>query len=485
MSNGAGANIGTQSISDNRLVGGAEMLRSFPCLDGVRAFAAFTVIAYHLTTVLIVIDPGAVPSLIVRHVATLDRFGVAIFFMLSGFLLYRPFVIAHLNGGSPPRAGAFWVRRGARIFPGYWFALIGSMLLGVAVFYQHDFTSYATAFGLLGSYHAYGVLSYGLVVAWTLVIEIAFYALLPAFAGFARLISGRSSKPARSSVLRSNLIVVTVLILIGMLSRYISIFVIGDWGGPSRTWFPIYNLGSWLPSFLDMFGLGMLLALASAWRETGGVNNRALRIFAERPWASWGIAGIMVIALGRAEMPLVPGLLNLERSTAFIRDELSIIAAFAIILPAVIPGVRLGALRRILASRPFFLCGTVAFGAYLWHLSLVILIERWSESLPLLKSAPVFVSMALIFTGVAAYVSYVLVESPSRSLATVATGGRRPEARRFRDWAVIDFQVHASRIEAFVLPRAETRRADSFIVMSTILCAAIFALFLPSLRGAI
>jgi hypothetical protein len=142
-------------------------------------------------------------------------------------------------------------------------------------------------------------------------------------------------------------------------------------------------------------------------------------------------------------------------------------------------------LRRILASRPFFLCGTVAFGAYLWHVSIVILVERWSETFPALRSAPVFVGIALLLTGVAAYVSYVLVESPFRSLATVATGGKRPGVKRLRDWAIIDFQVHASRIEAFVLPKAESRRGDSFIVFSTILLAAIFALSLPSLRGAI
>lgn len=482
MSNEVGAKIGDQSAADQPLIPSEEVLRSFPCLDGVRAFAASTVIAYHLTTVLLVIAPGAVPSVVVRHIATLDRFGVAIFFMLSGFLLYRPFVIAQLKGESAPRVVAFWVRRGARIFPGYWFALIGSMLLGVAVFNQPDLTSYAVGFGLLGSYHAYGVLSYGLVVAWTLVIEIAFYALLPAFAAIARSISGRSS---RSAVLRSNLVVVSALVLIGMLSRYISIFVVSDWGGPQTTWFPLYNLGSWLPSYLDMFGLGMLLALASAWRETGGANIRALRIFAERPWASWGIAAIMVIALGRAGMPRVPGLLYLERSSAFIRDELSIIAAFAIILPAAIPGVRLGSLRRILASRPFYLCGTVAFGAYLWHLSLVILIERWSEDFEALKSAPIFVAMALLLTGLAAYVSYVLVEAPFRSLATIATGGRRQPSKRLRDWAVIDSRAHASRIEGFVIPRTESKQSDVIIVLCVTICAAMFALYLPSLRGAL
>lgn len=460
-------------------------LRSFPCLDGVRAFAALTVIAFHLTPFLLVVAPGSVPSLFVRHIATLDRFGVVIFFMLSGFLLYRPFVIAQLDGERRPGVVAFWVRRGARIFPGYWFALIGSMLLGVAIFNQHDLPSFTIAFGLVGTYHAYGLFSYGLRVSWSLVVEVAFYALLPAFAGFARLISGRSSKPARSSVLRSNLIVVTVLILIGMLSRYISIFVIGDWGGPSRTWFPIYNLGAWLPSYLDMFGFGMLLAIASAWRETGGVNIRVLRIFAERPWASWIIAAVLVIALNRAGVPRGSGLWTLGPTTAFVRDEIAIIAAFAIILPATIPAMRLGLLRRILASRPFFYCGTAAFGAYLWHFSILILLERWSHSIAPLNSALPFTTLTLALTGFAAYVSYVLVEAPSRFLASRATGGKRSAPERLRDWFVIDFHTHASRIEEFILAKTEMRRSDSILVVITIGYAALFALFLPNLMGAL
>ncbi len=482
MSNAEGDVLVTQLDADSLPVIGGARLRSFPCLDGVRAFAALTVIAFHLTPFLLAVAPGSVPSLFVRHVATLDRFGVVIFFMLSGFLLYRPFVIAQLDGGRRPRAGAFWVRRGARIFPGYWFALVGSMLLGVAIFNSHDLPSYTVAFGLLGTYHAYGLFSYGLRITWSLIVEVAFYALLPGFGGIARLISGKAS---RSSVLRSNLVVVIVLIVIGMLSRYISIFVISDWSGPATTWFPLYNLGAWLPSYLDMFAFGMLLAIASAWRETGGVNIRAVRIFAERPWASWSIAAVMVIALGRAGMTKGPGFWSLGPSSAFIREEIAIIAAFAILLPAVIPGMRLGLLRRILASKPFFFCGTVAYGAYLWHFSILILIERWSQSISTLNSAIPFAALVLLLTGVAAYVSYVLVEAPSRHLAIRATGGSRSAPRRLRDWAVIDFQTHASLIDEFIVAKTEMRRSDSILVVTAIGCAALFALFLPSLMGAL
>jgi peptidoglycan/LPS O-acetylase OafA/YrhL len=175
---------------------------SFPCLDGVRALAAMTVIAYHLCMSILIIDPGALPPVIVRHIAALDRFGVAIFFMLSGFLLYRPYVLAQLRGRPAPRPIDFWIRRGARIMPGYWFALAGAMVLGVAVFTRPSAGDYLTAVALLQNYRAYGVLSFGLVVAWTLVIEVAFYALMPGFAAIsARL--GRAGD--RAAVLRANM----------------------------------------------------------------------------------------------------------------------------------------------------------------------------------------------------------------------------------------------------------------------------------------
>ena len=37
--------------------------------------------------------------------------GVAVFFVISGFLLYRPFVAARLEGRERPSAGRFWWRR--------------------------------------------------------------------------------------------------------------------------------------------------------------------------------------------------------------------------------------------------------------------------------------------------------------------------------------------------------------------------------------
>lgn len=455
---------------------------SFPCLDGVRALAAMTVIAYHLCMSILIIDPDVLPVVVVRHIAALDRFGVAIFFMLSGFLLYRPYVLAQLRGRPSPRAVDFWIRRGARIMPGYWFALVGAMVLGVAVFTRPTVGSYVTAVGLLQNYRAYGVLSFGLVVAWTLVIEVAFYALLPGFAA----ITGRLSRPGdRGAVLRGNVIVLATLIVVGVVTRYVALFVVGASSPPSRTWFPISNLNMWLPAYLDMFALGMVLALVCAWRETGGGVPRALMAFARRPWAAWLVVGIMIVALGRAGMPKVPGVLVIGPTTLFIRDELSIIAAFAFVLPGAIPGPRPGGVRRLLAWRPIVVFGTIAFGVYLWQLPIIDVVDRWRRDASALDSALPFTIAAVGITLIAAYVSYVAVEFPARGLAMRVTG-RRPAPRADRwSWARIDTSEHVEGITRFVWTDEPVRTGEWVIVAGVILAAAMVAAALPAVRAAL
>lgn len=455
---------------------------SFPCLDGVRALAAMTVIAYHLCMSILIIDPGTLPPVLVRHIAALDRFGVAIFFMLSGFLLYRPYVLARLRGRPGPRPVDFWIRRGARIMPGYWFALAGAMVLGVAVFTRPSPGDYLTAVALLQNYRAYGVLSFGLVVAWTLVIEVAFYALMPGFAAVAARL-GRSGD--RASVLRGNVIVLVAMIVVGVVTRYVALFVVGASAAPSRTWFPISNLNMWLPAYLDMFALGMALAVVCAWRETGGGVPRVVAAFARRPWAAWLVVGVMIVALGRAGMPEVPGVLVIGPTTLFIRDELSILAALAFVLPGAIPGPRPGGIRRLLAWKPIVLFGTVAFGVYLWQLPIIDVLDRRRDDLPVLDAAWPFTVVALAITILAAYVSYVGVEFPSRNLAMRVTG--RPPARRDGRWSRlrIDTSEHTEGIGRFVWTDEPILAGERGVVALALLGSVAIAVALPAIRDAL
>src|SRR3712207_9348334 len=57
------------------------------------------------------------------------RLGLVLFFALSGFVLFRPWVRAALDGGPAPRLGAYFAARGARILPAYYLALAGSVVL--------------------------------------------------------------------------------------------------------------------------------------------------------------------------------------------------------------------------------------------------------------------------------------------------------------------------------------------------------------------
>src|SRR6201991_2264243 len=52
------------------------------------------------------------------------RIAVVLFFVLSGFLLAKPWV-----SGRAPSLGRYALRRFARIAPAYWAAVIGSLLL--------------------------------------------------------------------------------------------------------------------------------------------------------------------------------------------------------------------------------------------------------------------------------------------------------------------------------------------------------------------
>src|SRR4051812_8429119 len=94
--------------------------RSAP-LDGLRALAALSVLAYH--SLLATAGLGAASGAL--------HFGVPVFFVLSGLLLYRPFVAARMDGAPPPRLRSYAVRRAARIVPAYWTALLALGALGL------------------------------------------------------------------------------------------------------------------------------------------------------------------------------------------------------------------------------------------------------------------------------------------------------------------------------------------------------------------
>ena len=91
----------------------------FPLVDPLRAIAAIAVLGTHAAFFAGAEYPGS----LVGHFTQRLEVGVAIFFCISGFLLYRPFVAAREREQAMPAVGAYAWRRFLRIVPAYWVAL--------------------------------------------------------------------------------------------------------------------------------------------------------------------------------------------------------------------------------------------------------------------------------------------------------------------------------------------------------------------------
>ena len=160
----------------------------FPNLDGMRAIAALSVLVYHVVGTYSLVEQRRQAW---GFIFTFGNFGVSIFFLLSGFLLYRPFVLAHLRDRPTPRILSFWKRRFLRIFPAYWVAVTVAILLFREARIE-SVKDFFTVYLLLQSYRR-GWILIGLGVEWTLVIEVSFYLLLPFIALGIRALSGRAA----------------------------------------------------------------------------------------------------------------------------------------------------------------------------------------------------------------------------------------------------------------------------------------------------
>jgi peptidoglycan/LPS O-acetylase OafA/YrhL len=162
-----------------------ERADRYPEVDALRAIAAIAVLGTHAAIFAGADYPG---SELGRYAQRLEV-GLTIFFVISGFLLYRPFVAARLRRRDGPRTAAYAWRRLLRIAPAYWVALtLSALLVG-----KHEvFSADAPYYYLLGQTYSSETLPGGLTQAWTLCVEIAFYAALPVYALLAaRLLRGR------------------------------------------------------------------------------------------------------------------------------------------------------------------------------------------------------------------------------------------------------------------------------------------------------
>lgn len=137
--------------------------RHLPALDGLRAVAVFTVIAYHLG-----ID--AVPG----------DLGVSAFFVLSGFLITWLLLREHEASGTLSLR-QFYVRRVLRIFPAYYaFIAVSFAIDSVRGDHWPSGLGLSAVFYLVNYYNAlHGHPVTSIAHAWSLGVEEQFYLMWP------------------------------------------------------------------------------------------------------------------------------------------------------------------------------------------------------------------------------------------------------------------------------------------------------------------
>lgn len=369
--------------------------RVFPACDGLRAVAALSVLIYHAAFLTgLSRRSHAGPYLFQLDV------GVDIFFVLSGFLLYRPFIRAHLAESDPPAVGRYLKRRFLRIFPAYWVVLL-------AVLYMfHQATAPTprdryTYFGLVQIYDHTRSLG-GLVPAWSLCTEISFYAFLPLYAWVLRTCARGTSR------LRAEFVGVAALYGLSCIFRLIT----------SSQKYDLAN--DWLPSYLDVFALGMLLAVVTVAVERGMVGDW-WRSVPRSAAVWWAAAAALFVTASNMNMP--QALVTLPVGKYFLHHLLAGTIGALIVCPAVIHDKAGGRIRAFLGSPVMRSIGLISYGIFLWHVPLMAQVVKWMGERPFFVDFWTLMFWSVPLTFVAAWATYVLIERP---LMRTKAGRREP-----------------------------------------------------------
>ncbi|HEY5283878.1 MAG TPA: acyltransferase [Polyangia bacterium] len=159
--------------------------RLIPQIDGFRFVAIASVYFYHVAHSLTVIGATAEqPTAALSFLMNVGRYGVELFFVISGFVLALPFVRARLAGGKPVSLRAYYLRRLTRLEPPYIVLMLAHFVLLVAThrFSGPELWPHLLA-GLIYQHNQiYGGMNPVQGATWSLEVEVQFYMLTPLLA---------------------------------------------------------------------------------------------------------------------------------------------------------------------------------------------------------------------------------------------------------------------------------------------------------------
>lgn len=371
-----------------------------PALEGLRAVASLGIIGTHVA-----FQTGHdVGAMWERMLGRFDFF-VAVFFTLSGFLLWRSHRAGQggvvwrrrrdgSTGGERGSSASGWAKyyrkRAARILPAYW-VLVVVVLVALPVGEGANLRTWLTNLTLTQVFFA-DSLHGGLTHLWSLSVEVAFYVSLPLFA-----IALRGLDPMRRQGTR-------ILCLLGL-----SVLSFG-W-----VWLPLPYPEGVNPhiqpvAYFSWFAAGMILAEVESLAGSESERARGALATAQRfARMRWVWIGLAVASLWSAAWMGPEGLVELTNWEFLRRTGCGFVFGAAIIGPwALAPE------SKFLTHPIMQALGRWSYGIFLWHMAML------SVAFPLLGVrifdghilAVSLVTVALTIPMAAA--SYALVEEPAR-----------------------------------------------------------------------
>jgi peptidoglycan/LPS O-acetylase OafA/YrhL len=377
-------------------------------IEGLRALAAGAIVLLHGFALL----AGAglfSTAFLLQFVGAPLIDGVTLFFVLSGFLLWRPFASAIALGRTLPSLRRYARNRFLRIFPAYW------AILAVSALVLHSVRLVPlSADPLVGALHDPGLLlkdallvqelspttlSSGIEPAWSLSVELTFYLLLPLLGLLAAWIATRGA--TRRSRLAAGLAPAALLTLVALVGKLAATFAVpGPEGVLGDTWHSVLDR-----SFLthaDLFAVGMLVAVLRVEHEHGRFElTPRMRMVAN-------CALVYALPIAFACFYSLPNYVG-EPMTALL---------FAVLVTRIVTspaGERPWAFARFLERRPLVAAGTVSYSAFLWSFPATAFLAQHGLALrgQALWHVPVNEAIVCSVVAVLSAITYLAVERPA------------------------------------------------------------------------
>lgn len=375
---------------------------TFPALDTLRAVGAIAVLTTHVAfwagdyTV-----GGAWGTLLAR----LDV-GVALFFVLSGFLLSRPWLGRALDERPAPGTGRYLWKRLLRIAPLYLVAAVLALAL-IEDNADRGPGQWVTTLLLLDTFSDSADPA-GLTHMWSLAVEVTFYLALPLLM---LLAVGRRLRMRRLGATLLVMVAVTCWWHLDGAARV----------GPGTSGNPL----QWLPAYLSWFALGIGLAATHelrARRRHAWLTDRVVAL-GRQPGACWALAlGLLLVSatpLAGPTMLAVP-----SEAESLTKSLLYAAIGFLVVVPGLYAPAG-GAFLRVMAHPVSRHLGVISYGIFALHLPVLHLVMHLTDwTLFQVDLLPLW-ALTLALSVAAAEVAYWLVERPALRLKNARFPGRR------------------------------------------------------------